>query len=79
MPGAAIAMITVAARRVVAAAVTLRYDSYIRASAARHGIDPGLMKAMMHTESAFNPNARSPVGLRLDAADASNGAPLYYQ
>ena len=38
------------------------YDSYIRASAARHGVDPGLMKAMMHTESAFNPNARSPVG-----------------
>ena len=38
------------------------YDSYIRASADRHGIDPALMKAMMHTESAFNPNARSPVG-----------------
>ena len=38
------------------------YDSYIMASATRHGIDPGLMKAMMHTESAFNPNARSPVG-----------------
>lgn len=38
------------------------YDAYIRASAARHGIDAGLMKAMMHTESAFNPNARSPVG-----------------
>jgi len=38
------------------------YDSYIRASASRHGVDPGLMKAMMHTESAFNPNARSPVG-----------------
>lgn len=38
------------------------YDAYIRASAARHGVDPGLMKAMMHTESAFNPNARSPVG-----------------
>lgn len=38
------------------------YDSYIRASAARHGVDPALMKAMMHTESAFNPNARSPVG-----------------
>ena len=38
------------------------YDSYIAASAARHGVDPGLMKAMMHTESAFNPNARSPVG-----------------
>lgn len=38
------------------------YDSYIRASAQRHGVDPALMKAMMHTESAFNPNARSPVG-----------------
>ena len=38
------------------------YDSYIMASATRHGVDPGLMKAMMHTESAFNPNARSPVG-----------------
>lgn len=38
------------------------YDSYIRASAARHGVDPALIKAMMHTESAFNPNARSPVG-----------------
>ena len=38
------------------------YDTYIRASAARHGVDPGLMKAMMHTESAFNAKARSPVG-----------------
>ena len=38
------------------------YDALIRTSANRHGIDPGLMKAMMHTESAFNPNARSPVG-----------------
>ena len=38
------------------------YDAYIRASAVRNGIDPALMKAMMHTESAFNPNARSPVG-----------------
>ena len=38
------------------------YDGYIRASAERNGIDPALMKAMMHTESAFNPNARSPVG-----------------
>ena len=38
------------------------YDSYILASAQRHGVDPALMKAMMHTESAFNPNARSPVG-----------------
>ena len=38
------------------------YDSYIRDSAQRHGVDPALLKAMMHTESSFNPNARSPVG-----------------
>lgn len=38
------------------------YDALIVASASRHGVDPALMKAMMHTESAFNPNARSPVG-----------------
>ncbi|WP_019672243.1 lytic transglycosylase domain-containing protein [Psychrobacter lutiphocae] len=38
------------------------YDSYILASASRHDVDPALLKAMMHTESGFNPNARSPVG-----------------
>ena len=38
------------------------YDGYIRDSAQRHGVDPALLKAMMHTESSFNPNARSPVG-----------------
>lgn len=38
------------------------YDSLIMTSALRHGVDPALMKAMMHTESGFNPNARSPVG-----------------
>lgn len=38
------------------------YDALIVASALRHGVDPSLMKAMMHTESGFNPNARSPVG-----------------
>lgn len=38
------------------------YDTHIVASATRHGVDPALMKAMMHTESSFNPNARSPVG-----------------
>lgn len=38
------------------------YDTLIMASALRHGVDPALMKAMMHTESGFNPNARSPVG-----------------
>ena len=39
-----------------------RYDSLIAKSAAKNGVDPALMKAMMHTESGFNPNARSPVG-----------------
>ncbi|OPH35029.1 lytic transglycosylase domain-containing protein [Moraxella lacunata] len=38
------------------------YDHLIRAVAARHGVDPALVKAIIHTESAFNPNARSPVG-----------------
>lgn len=38
------------------------YDGMIVAAALRHGVDPALMKAMMHTESGFNPMARSPVG-----------------
>lgn len=38
------------------------YDALIVASALRNGVDPALMKAMMHTESGFNPFARSPVG-----------------
>lgn len=38
------------------------YDALIVASATRNGVDPALMKAMMHTESGFNPFARSPVG-----------------
>lgn len=38
------------------------FDHLIRAAATRHGVDPALVKAIIHTESAFNPNARSPVG-----------------
>jgi hypothetical protein len=38
------------------------YDDLIRAAATRYSIDHGLIKAMMHTESGFNPQARSPVG-----------------
>ena len=38
------------------------FDSYIRQAAQTHGVDEGLIKAVMHTESGFNTQARSPVG-----------------
>lgn len=38
------------------------YDSIIRQAAQTHGISEGLIKAVMHTESGFNVQARSPVG-----------------
>ncbi len=38
------------------------FDSMIRQAAQTHGISEGLIKAVMHTESGFNVNARSPVG-----------------
>lgn len=38
------------------------YDALIAQAASMHGVDQGLVKAMMHTESGFNPSARSPVG-----------------
>lgn len=38
------------------------YDAIIRQAAQQHGVHEGLIKAIMHTESGFNPNARSPVG-----------------
>lgn len=40
----------------------INYDNLIATAASLNGVDPVLMKAMMHTESGFNPNARSPVG-----------------
>ncbi len=39
-----------------------RYDSLIRSSARRYGVDPALVKAIIHTESNFKPYARSRVG-----------------
>ncbi|WP_432481534.1 lytic transglycosylase domain-containing protein [Moraxella sp. ZY200743] len=38
------------------------YDTLIRESATRHGVDPALVKAIIHTESSFNPYAKSPMG-----------------
>ena len=38
------------------------FDRIIKQAAAQHGISEGLIKAVMHTESGFNVNARSPVG-----------------
>lgn len=38
------------------------YDHIIMRAAQTHRVSAGLIKAVMHTESGFNPNARSPVG-----------------
>ena len=38
------------------------FDHIIQQAAQQHGISEGLIKAVMHTESGFNVNARSPVG-----------------
>lgn len=39
-----------------------KFDTFINAAGAKHGVDPQLIKAVMHTESAFNSKAVSPVG-----------------
>lgn len=38
------------------------FDSVIKSAAMRYGVEAALVKAIIHTESAFNPSARSPVG-----------------
>ena len=39
-----------------------QFDGEIQAAAARHGIDPALLKALIRQESNFDPNAGSPAG-----------------
>jgi soluble lytic murein transglycosylase-like protein len=38
------------------------YAAEIEAAAARHGVDPALLKALIRQESGFDPSARSPAG-----------------
>jgi hypothetical protein len=38
------------------------YDDLITSASSNFGVEQGLVKAIMHTESGFNPSARSPVG-----------------
>jgi soluble lytic murein transglycosylase-like protein len=38
------------------------YDGMITQAAAKHGVEPALLKALIRQESNFNPNARSPAG-----------------
>ncbi|HEX9625307.1 MAG TPA: lytic transglycosylase domain-containing protein [Acidiferrobacterales bacterium] len=53
----------VSEKRVQSAAIDVNaYDRLIRRAATRHRVDIALVKAVMHAESAFNPNAISDKG-----------------
>jgi len=41
---------------------TAQFDAYIEAAARKYNLPPALLRAVMHTESAFDPTAVSPVG-----------------
>jgi soluble lytic murein transglycosylase-like protein len=41
---------------------TVAYADEIRTAATRHGVDEAIVRAIIHAESSFNPNARSRVG-----------------
>jgi Soluble lytic murein transglycosylase and related regulatory proteins (some contain LysM/invasin domains) len=40
------------------------YDAYINEAASKYGIDPSLIRAVIQTESSFNPNAVSSAGAK---------------
>ncbi|WP_166243761.1 lytic transglycosylase domain-containing protein [Paenibacillus turpanensis] len=40
------------------------YDSLINQAGQRHGVDPSLVKSVVHAESSFNPNAVSHAGAK---------------
>ncbi|MBW7473683.1 lytic transglycosylase domain-containing protein [Paenibacillus oenotherae] len=40
------------------------YDNYIEAAAAKYNVDPALVKAVIDTESSYNPNAVSSAGAK---------------
>ncbi|AZN40496.1 lytic transglycosylase domain-containing protein [Paenibacillus albus] len=40
------------------------YEAIINDAAAKYGIDPSLIKGVIHTESSFNPNAESSAGAK---------------
>lgn len=52
----------VAARPPASRSAPLRFERLIAASAFQHDVDPVLVHAIIHAESAYNPNARSPKG-----------------
>ncbi|NQY26537.1 MAG: lytic transglycosylase domain-containing protein [Piscirickettsiaceae bacterium] len=41
---------------------TTSYSDYINVAAQRYNVDPALVRALIHAESAFNPKARSKAG-----------------
>lgn len=47
-----------------AAGAPTDYDTYINDSSSRHGVDPGLVKAVIRAESSYNPKAVSPAGAK---------------